>query len=171
MDKAVKDVFKNCAREENKFNLATVKEVKFSKKLNAVILDSFSEESIPLADIEEFERYAKKKYELSSFKINYSYLGKQKDIDIQNVYDTITNLNKKYEYTQDIFENCKINIDNNELTVIEVKSTNENAKALKEILNNKNKYNVHNNFKLANTNIGDANGINTIPLYMAFLIK
>ena len=60
---------------------------------------------------------------------------------------------------------------NNELTVIEVKSTNENAKALKEILNNKNKYNVHNNFKLANTNIGDANGINTIPLYMAFLIK
>ncbi len=60
---------------------------------------------------------------------------------------------------------------NNELTVIKVKATNENAKSLKEVLNNKNKYNVKNNFKLANTNVGITNGINTIPLYMAFLIK
>ena len=34
MEKIVKDVFKNCGRENNLFNLATVKEVKFSKKLN-----------------------------------------------------------------------------------------------------------------------------------------
>ena len=59
----------------------------------------------------------------------------------------------------------------NELTVIEVKSNNGNAKSLKEILNNKNKYNISSNFKLADTNIGTTNGINTIPLYMAFLIK
>lgn len=60
---------------------------------------------------------------------------------------------------------------NNELTLIEVKSNNGNAKSLKEILNNKNKYNISSNFKLAVTNIGTTNGINTIPLYMAFLIK
>lgn len=60
---------------------------------------------------------------------------------------------------------------NNELTLIEVKSNNGNAKSLKEILNNKDKYNVVNNFKLADTNIGTTNGINTVPLYMAFLIK
>ena len=108
MDKVVKEVFKNCTRDNNMFNLATVKEVKFSKKLNAVIIDSFSEENIPMADIEEFERCAKRQYELSSFKINYEYTGKVKDIDIQNVYDVISNLNKKYDYTQDIFENCII---------------------------------------------------------------
>ena len=60
---------------------------------------------------------------------------------------------------------------NNEITLIEVKSNNGNAKALKEILNNKSNYNVSNNFKLADANVGTTNGINTIPLYMAFLIK
>ena len=60
---------------------------------------------------------------------------------------------------------------NNELTLIEVKSNNGNAKSLKEILNNKDKYDISSNFKLADTNIGTKNGINTIPLYMAFLIK
>ena len=114
MDKIVKDVFKNCVREENMFNLANVKEIKFSKKLNAVILDSYSQENIPQSDVEEFERLAKIQYELSSFKINYEYTGKKKEIDIQNVYDILTSINKKYDYTQDIFENCKINIDNEE---------------------------------------------------------
>ena len=80
MEKIVKDVFKNCVPDNNMFNLAKVKEVKFSKKLNAVILDSFSDENIAVSDIEEFERYAKKKYELSSFKINYDYIGKVTDI-------------------------------------------------------------------------------------------
>ena len=60
---------------------------------------------------------------------------------------------------------------NKELTLIEVKSNNGNAKSLKEILNNKDKYDISCNFKLADTNIGTTNGINTIPLYMAFLIK
>lgn len=60
---------------------------------------------------------------------------------------------------------------NNELTLIEVKSSNGNTKSLKEVLNNKDKYNVKSNFKLGNANIGTTNGINTIPLYMAFLIK
>ena len=112
MEKPVKEVFKNCVRDNNLFNLATVKEVKFSKKLNAVILDSFSDENIPQSDIEEFERCAKRQYELSSFKINYKYTGKTKEVDVQNVYDIISNINKKYDYTQDIFENCKIDIDN-----------------------------------------------------------
>ena len=52
MDKIVKDVFKNCVREENLFNIANVKEIKVSKKLNAVILDSYSQENIPQSDIE-----------------------------------------------------------------------------------------------------------------------
>ena len=60
---------------------------------------------------------------------------------------------------------------NNELTLIEVKSNNGNAKSLKEILNNKDKYDINSNFKLADVNIGTTKGINTIPLYMAFLIK
>ena len=38
-------------------------------------------------------------------------------------------------------------------------------------INNKDKYDISSNFKLADTNIGTTNGINTIPLYMAFLIK
>ena len=134
MDKTVRDVFKNCVRDNNKFNLASVKEVKFSKKLNAVILDSYSNENIPQSDIEEFERYAKRQYELSSFKINYNYTGKPKELDIQNVYDVISNINKKYSYTQDIFENCKINIDNDESKLnIELEKPYSNFLYLKRI--------------------------------------
>ncbi len=134
MEKIVKDVFKNCVPDNNMFNLAKVKEVKFSKKLNAVILDSFSDENIAVSDIEEFERYAKKKYELSSFKINYDYIGKVTDIDIDSVYSVISNINKKYDYTQDIFENCKIDIDNNELTLnIELEKPYSNFLYLKRI--------------------------------------
>lgn len=60
---------------------------------------------------------------------------------------------------------------NNEITLIEVKSKNGNAKSLKEILKNKEKNNISSNFKLIDGNIGSSNGINTIPLYMAFLIS
>ena len=42
---------------------------------------------------------------------------------------------------------------------------------ISDILNNKDKYDISSNFKLAEANIGTTNGINTIPLYMAFLIK
>lgn len=56
------------------------------------------------------------------------------------------------------------------LTPVEVKATNGNAKSLKEVINNKNKYGVDSALKLIDGNIGYSNGIYTIPLYMAFLI-
>ncbi len=59
---------------------------------------------------------------------------------------------------------------NGELTVIEVKSNDGRAKSLNEILTNKNKYKVTSNYKLINGNIGNNGLIQTIPLYMAFLI-
>ncbi len=60
---------------------------------------------------------------------------------------------------------------NNELTLIEVKSTNGNSKSIKEVLNNKDKYMVSKAIKLVDGNIGENNNIYTIPLYMAFLLK
>ena len=60
---------------------------------------------------------------------------------------------------------------NNELTLIKLKLNNGNTKSLKEILNNKDKYNTSCNFKLVDTNIGITNGIHTIPIYMSFLIQ
>lgn len=59
---------------------------------------------------------------------------------------------------------------NGELTVIEVKFNDGRAKSLKEILTDKNKYNVTSNYKLINGNIGNNGLIQTMPLYMAFLI-
>ena len=60
---------------------------------------------------------------------------------------------------------------NGQLTVIEVKSNDGRAKSLKEVLTNKSKYKVTSNYKLVNGNIGNDGLIQTIPLYMAFLIK
>lgn len=58
----------------------------------------------------------------------------------------------------------------NELTLIKVKAKNGNAKSLREILENKEKYDVKHGIKLIDGNIGYSKNIFTIPLYMAFLI-
>ncbi|MDD3303937.1 MAG: PolC-type DNA polymerase III [Clostridia bacterium] len=111
MDKKVKDVFFNIANDENKFCEAKVEEVKFSKKLNAVIISATSNDNIPLYDIEDFERKACKEYELNSFKIDYQYTGKTNEITVKNVENVILIVTKKYEYTRKIFENCKTVVD------------------------------------------------------------
>ena len=58
---------------------------------------------------------------------------------------------------------------NDELTLIEVKARNGNAKSLKEILKNE-KYDVNKGYKLIDGNISIHDKIVTIPLYMAYLI-
>ncbi len=58
----------------------------------------------------------------------------------------------------------------NALVPIEVKSRNGNAKSLTTLLKS-NKYSIESAIKLVDGNVGIANGIYTIPLYMAFLIK
>lgn len=89
------------------------------------------------------------------------------------IADAFNKMNKDlyYYHKQSGLEIDFVTRYNNELSLIEVKSNNGNAKSLKEILNNKDKYDISSNFKLADTNIRTTNGINTIPLYMAFLIK
>ena len=119
MDKKVKEVFFNIANEENKFCEAKLEEVKFSKKLNAVIISATSDNNIPLYDIEDFEKRACKEYELNSFKIDYKYIGNYNEITLKNIQNIILIITKKYEYTKKIFENCKINIDN-EAKIIEI---------------------------------------------------
>lgn len=119
MDKKVKEVFFNIANEENKFCEAKLEEVKFSKKLNAVIISATSDNNIPLYDIEDFEKRACKEYELNSFKIDYKYIGNDNEITLKNIQNIILIITKKYEYTKKIFENCKINIDN-EAKIIEI---------------------------------------------------
>lgn len=59
---------------------------------------------------------------------------------------------------------------NDELTLIEVKARNGNAKSLKEILTS-DKYDVNKSFKLIDGNISIQDKIVTLPLYMAYLIN
>lgn len=59
----------------------------------------------------------------------------------------------------------------NECTLVEVKASSGNAKSLKHILNNLDKYHVYNAVKLGDYNIGRKGQILTLPLYMAFLLK
>ncbi len=73
MPKNVKDVFFNCVSNVDKFALANVDEIKFSKKLNSVILYTSSNDNISLPEIERFELEAKKAYELNSFRRKKEY--------------------------------------------------------------------------------------------------
>ena len=87
------------------------------------------------------------------------------------IADIFHKLGKKLYYFNKTFEINFITKFNDEVTAIEVKSTNGNAKALKELITNP-KYNIRSNFKLLYGNVGvNPIGIVTIPIYMAFLIK
>ncbi len=118
MDKKIKDVFFNCSNLSTNICNADIEEIKFSKKLNAVILNAKSELDTTLNEIEEFERLACSKYQLNSFKINYRYTGTPCVLEESDVKNILSNVNKKYGYTQDIFENCNINLnDENEVNI------------------------------------------------------
>lgn len=56
-------------------------------------------------------------------------------------------------------------------TLVEVKAATGNTKSTKTILNHPEKYHVKSAIKLGNYNVGRADNILTLPLYMAFLLK
>lgn len=58
-----------------------------------------------------------------------------------------------------------------EATLVEVKARDGNAKSVKTILTNKDKYHVSRAIKLGDKNIGEKDGVLTLPLYLAFLLK
>lgn len=109
----------------------------------------------------------------TTFNILNKNLGIYKGAIYENIVaDAFIKLNKNlYYYTKSSgLEIDFITMFNNKLTPIEVKSTNGNAKSLKTILTD-DKYNVEFAIKLIDGNIGYANNILTIPLYLAFLIN
>ena len=55
-------------------------------------------------------------------------------------------------------------------TLVEVKATTGNAKSLKTLLKNYEKYHIDQAIKFGNYNIGRKNSVLTLPLYMAFLL-
>ena len=59
----------------------------------------------------------------------------------------------------------------NEITLVEVKSRNGNAKSLKTILSDKKKYGIDKAIKLGDYNIGYVNNVLTLPLYIGFLLR
>ena len=120
MQKQIKDVFFNCVEKDDKIGSLNVEEIKFSKKLNSAIIRAYSDsENISLIDIENFEKKASSMYELNSFKLEYQYKGKEIDVNEEIVRNLVYNLQNKYDYTKDVFENCNIAVDNytNQITI------------------------------------------------------
>lgn len=58
-----------------------------------------------------------------------------------------------------------------ECTLVEVKAATGNTKSTKTILNHPEKYHVNRAIKLGDYNVGQADKILTLPLYMAFLLR
>lgn len=58
----------------------------------------------------------------------------------------------------------------NECTPIECKATTGNAKSVKTVLRNKDKYHINQALKFGNYNIGRVGEILTLPMYMAFML-
>lgn len=110
MARTVKDVFFNCVSNVDKFKDATVDEIKFSKKLNSVILYASSKDTISLIELERFEKQAKESYDLNSFKVEYHHIGKKENLTSDDVKEVLEDVKEKYEYTKHVFENSDINI-------------------------------------------------------------
>lgn len=111
MPKLVKDVFNACVNQSSKLYDAVVGEIKFSKKLNAVILECTSKENIPLFEIEEFEKKACEMYELKSFQVDYKYIGIISKLEISNILEIISDVSRRYDYTKNVFDGCRVVID------------------------------------------------------------
>ena len=58
-----------------------------------------------------------------------------------------------------------------ECVLVEVKASTGNTKSTKTILQHPNKYHVYQAIKLGDYNIGEKDGILTLPVYMAFLLR
>ena len=58
-----------------------------------------------------------------------------------------------------------------ECVLVEVKASTGNTKSTKTILQHPDKYHVHQAIKLGDYNIGEKDGILTLPVYMAFLLR
>lgn len=58
-----------------------------------------------------------------------------------------------------------------ECVLVEVKASTGNTKSTKTILQHPDKYHVHQAIKLGDYNIGEKDGVLTLPSYMAFLLK
>lgn len=58
-----------------------------------------------------------------------------------------------------------------ECVLVEVKASTGNTKSTKTILQHPDKYHVHQAIKLGDYNIGEKDGILTLPIYMAFLLR
>ena len=116
MARTVKDVFFNCISNVANFKEATVDEIKFSKKLNSVILYASSKDNISLIELERFEKQAKERYDLNSFKIEYHHIGKKENLINEDVKEILEDVKEKYEYTKHVFENSDINI-SDQLTI------------------------------------------------------
>jgi len=56
-------------------------------------------------------------------------------------------------------------------TLVEVKAADGNTKSVKTILKHPEKYHVNKAIKLCDNNVGRANDILTLPLYMGFLLN
>jgi len=110
LQKTVKDVFNNIGLSSDFLN-ANVDEVKFSKKLNSVVLEASSNINISLKDINDFEKKACEIYELKNFKVNYKYCGIVDKLTEENIRDVLNDVNKIVSYTKELFGDADIDID------------------------------------------------------------
>jgi len=117
LQKTVKDVFNNIGLS-NSFLSANVDEVKFSKKLNSVVLEASSDLNISLKDINDFEKKACEIYELKNFKVNYKYFGIVEKLSKENIRDVLNDVNKIVSYTKELFEDADINLDSNLIIIL-----------------------------------------------------
>jgi predicted AAA+ superfamily ATPase len=86
--------------------------------------------------------------------------------------DFFTKMGRKLYY---FHKNSGLEIDfvtryKGEVILIEVKASTGNAKSVKTILSNPEKYHISSAIKLGNYNVGRNQTILTIPLYMGFLL-
>jgi DNA polymerase III subunit alpha, Gram-positive type len=116
LKKLVKEVFFNVDIDSEFLN-ATVDEVKFSKKLNSVILKTSSKLNISVLDINEFEKIACKSYDLSNFKVEYKYMGDIEKLDNDKVFGILKESSKFITYLEPLLEIIEVEVNE----VIEIK--------------------------------------------------
>lgn len=89
------------------------------------------------------------------------------------IADIFTKMNRKLYY---FHKDSGLELDfiiryKGECVPVEVKANTGNAKSLRTVMNHPEKYHIEHAIKLGNYNIGENDGVLTLPLYMAFLLR
>ena len=116
--KTINEVFNDCKIDSNILN-CELKNIKLYKRTNTIQLDICSKEEILLKELDSFENYLSKRFQVGNIEVEIEYKNKIEEKAIQNNWkNLIQYMARKYPLSRIILKDSNIQINENNITVM-----------------------------------------------------